>query len=131
MKLARRLVTLAIVLAMVMAFMIPTAMAAEIDVKNVLDGETYTAYKILNYTNSGNTYSYYLSADEYNAIGSVLKAAGFVFTPSADGTQYYVDNTTDFDAEKAASAAAYLATHTTDLGTALGITASGAYPMRL
>lgn len=122
MKHMRKLVTLVVVLAMVMAFMVPTAMAATIEVKNVLDGETYTAYKILNYTNSGDAYSYYLTADEYTSIGSTLEAAGFAFTASADGTQYFVNNAGTIDV---AAAAASLANAT--LGDALGkYTATGA-----
>lgn len=101
MKFARKLVTLAIVLAMVMAFMVPTAMAVTPDtgtgtikVENVLAGETYTAYKILNYTSSGDAYSYYLTKAEYdNGLGAELVEAGFAFALSADGTQYAVTNT--------------------------------------
>ena len=130
MKFARKLVTLAIVLAMVMAFMIPTGMAATIKVQDVLDGETYTAYKILNYTNSGDAYSYYLSATEYDTIGAVLEAAGFKFTASADGTQHFVNNTVAAEGVTVvdvAAAAAYLAEHAADLGEALGkATATGA-----
>lgn len=126
MKLARKLVTLAIVLAMVMAFMVPTAMAASINVENVVNGETYTAYKILNYTaNADKTaYSYYLTADQYTDIGNVLEAASLAFTPSADGTQYYVNNAKTVDVS---AVAAYLAEHAAELGEALGkYTATGA-----
>ena len=80
-----------------MVLSLSTAFAATIDLQNVIDGETYTAYKILNYTDNGKTgddraVSYYLLADEYTSIGSVLEAAGFAFTASADGTQYFVNN---------------------------------------
>ena len=68
-----------------MVLSLSTAFAATIDLQNVIDGETYTAYKILNYTDNGKTgadraVSYYLLADEYTSIGSVLEAAGFAFT---------------------------------------------------
>ena len=47
---------MAFVAAMVMvAAMGMTALAAQITLQNVLDGETYTAYKILNYTDDGDT----------------------------------------------------------------------------
>lgn len=106
----------ALLIAAVMVLSLSTsAFAASIEVKDVIDGETYTAYKILNYTNSGDAYSYFLSADEYTAIGSALETAGFHFTASADGSQYVVDNAETIDI---AAAAASLATAT--LGNALG-----------
>ena len=104
-------------------------MAASIGVQNVLDNETYTAYKILNYRDNGKTgddraVSYYLSDTQYAAIGSVLEAAGFHFTASSDGTEYFVDNAETFDA---AAVAEYLHEHVDDLGSALGTaTATGA-----
>ena len=89
------------------------AFAATITVQNVIDGETYDAYKILNYTNNNSAYSYYLTTAQYNSgLGSLLEAAGFSFTQSSDGTQYYVDNASTFDA---AAAAAYLGAHETDV----------------
>ncbi|MBR3105574.1 MAG: hypothetical protein IKH30_00150 [Clostridia bacterium] len=114
---------------MALMLMVSVASAATIEVKSVIDGETYTAYKILNYTDNGKTgddraVSYYLLADEYTSIGSVLVAAGFAFTASSDGTQYFVNNAETFDA---ATVAAYLGEHVTDLGDALGkATATGA-----
>lgn len=117
-----------IAVVMMMAMTV-TTFAASIEVKDVLDGETYTAYKILNYTDNGKTgkersASYYLSSAEYTQIGSVLEAAGFHFTASSDKTQYFVDNAETFDAS---AAAAYLGAHVTDLGDALGKkTATGA-----
>ncbi len=119
---------LALVLALAMVMMVSAAFAATIEVQNVIDDETYTAYKILNYSDNGKTgeersVSYYLTASEYASIGSVLEAAGFEFTASADGSQYTVSNAEDFDA---AAAAAYLGEHAADLGSALGTaTATG------
>ncbi len=119
---------ISLVLALAMVLMVGAALAGTIDVTNVLDGETYTAYKILNYKDNGETgedraVSYYLTAAEYTAIGSVLEAAGFHFTESADGAQYFVDNAKTFDA---AAAAEYLAAHVADLGSALATaTATG------
>ena len=122
----KKLVALMLALAMVM--MVGTTFAATIEVKNVIDDETYTAYKLLNYTKSGDdenaAYSYYLTADEYDAIGEVLEAAGFAFTASSDGSQYTVNNAESFDP---AAAAEYLGAHVDDLGSALGTaTATGA-----
>ena len=108
---------ISLILALVMVFALATtAFAASIEVQDVLDGETYTAYKILNYTNSGDAYSYYLTKDEYDSIGAVLVGAGFAFTPSSDGTRYTVNNADTFDA---AAAAEYLGTHVAELGDAL------------
>lgn len=113
----------ALMIAMVMIVMTGAAFAAQIDVQHVLDGETYTAYKILNYTQSGEAFSYYLSAAEYTSIGSVLEGAGFAFTASSDGTQYTLNNADTVDV---AAAAAYLNEHASALGTALGTaTATG------
>ena len=113
---------LALVLALAMVMMVGAAFAATIEVTNVLDDETYTAYKILNYSDNGKTgndraVSYYLTAAEYANIGSILEAAGFAFTESADGSQYTVNNAKTFDAS---AAAAYLGEHAAELGNALG-----------
>ena len=114
----------ALMIALVMVMVVSFAFAAEIDVENVIDGETYTAYKILNYTTDGTAYSYYLTADEYTSIGSVLETAGFAFTASSDGTQYILNNADTVDV---AAVAAYLSAHAADLGNALGkATATGA-----
>lgn len=113
-----------IVLALALIMVVAVASAATIEVKNVIDGEHYTAYKILNYTANGDAVSYYLSASEHASIGSVLEAAGFAFTASADGTQYVLNNADTVDV---ASVASYLGAHTSDLGSALGTaTADGA-----
>lgn len=128
MKTMKKLMAIVLAIGMMLALN-SAAFAASIDVQAVLDGETYTAYKILNYKDGGGTgenrkVSYYLTAAEYEQIGSVLEAAGFGFTASSDGTQYYVNNAKTLDA---AAAAEYLATNVTSLGNALGKkTATGA-----
>ena len=128
MKQIKKVMALLLALAMVMG-MSTSVFAASIEVQNVLDGETYTAYKILNYSDNGKTgneraVSYYLSDTEYTAIGSVLEAAGFAFTASSDGTRYTVNNAETLDA---AAVAEYLSAHVSDLGNALGKkTATGA-----
>ena len=128
MKSIKRASVLLVALVISLAMAVP-ALAATIQVQDVLDGETYTAYKILNYRDNGKTgddraVSYYLTSAEYARIGSVLEAAGFEFTASSDGSEYFVSNADELDA---AAAAAYLGAHKADLGTALGTaTATGA-----
>ncbi len=117
MKRTKGIMALVLALLMVLGMSSMSVFAATIEVQNVIDGETYTAYKILNYTNSGNAYSYYLSAEEYGSLGSVLEDAGFAFTESADGTIYTLNNAENVDV---AAAAEYLHNHVTDLGNALG-----------
>lgn len=116
MKRTKGIMALVLALLMVLA-MSASVFAATIEVKNVIDGETYTAYKIFNYTTNGSAYSYYLTADEYTAIGSVLESAGFEFTASSDGTRYTLNNAESVDV---AGAAEYLHDHVADLGNALG-----------
>ena len=118
----------ALLIAMVMVLGMSTSVfASTIDVQGVLDGETYTAYKILNYTNNGDAYSYYLTSGEYDAIGSVLVSAGFAFTKSADGSQYFVNNAEALTTNGVSDVAEYLGSHVADLGNALGkYTATGA-----
>lgn len=111
----------ALLVAVTMLFALnSTVFAASIDVQNVIDKETYTAYKILNYTDNGATgtdrkVTYYLSAEEYGKIGKALEDVGFSFTKSADGTQYVVNNGDKLDPADAASKLA-----SADLGEALG-----------
>ena len=117
----KKLISLILALALVMGLAV-SASAATIAVQDVVDGETYTAYKILNYTHSGDAYSYYLTSEEYASIGGVLEEAGFKFTASADGTQYFVNNAGAFDAAAAATTLS-----SSNLGNALGkYTATGA-----
>ncbi len=124
----------ALVLALAMILAAATAFAGTIALKDVIEGETYTAYKILNYTegdpdaNGVKPVSYYLTAEQYTAIGSVLEAAGFAFTASADGTQYTLSNANAIVDEEVdlAAIAAYLGEHTDDLGNAIAkATATG------
>ena len=130
MKKMKKIFALLVTMVMVLGMSV-SAMAASIDVQDVVDGETYTAYKILNYTKDGDAYSYYLTTAQYNSFGSVLEGAGFIFQASADGTQYYVtnadqDKTTPTPVD-AAAAAAYLKEHVSELGDAIDKkTATGA-----
>lgn len=97
MKLTKRIISLALVALMLMLAMNFTAFAATIDVSGAFEGETYSAYKLLEYTSNTTTnppsYSYYLlDADYQGALGTALKNAGFAFTQSADGSQWFVNN---------------------------------------
>ena len=90
--------------------------------QDVLEGETYSAYKILNYTSDITVdpaaYSYYLTAAQYEAdadgnavadgLGDILEKAGFEFQKSADGTQYVLTNANKITA---ATVASYLYTN--------------------
>ena len=119
MKHIKKLIVAALAVVTAVALCVPAmAFADSILVKNVLDGETYTAYKILNYTanNDKTAVSYYLTAAQYdadnaNGLGKTLEAAGFTFTASSDGTQYFVDNADQAKegAVDVAAAAAFLA----------------------
>ena len=105
--------------------------AGTIEVQDVIDGETYTAYKILNYRDSGTgeerVVSYYLTSEQYTSIGSVLEAAGFSFTASSDGTEYFVNNADALKNSGVSEIAAYLGSNLSELGDALGkYTAEGA-----
>ena len=82
MKKMKKLFAMLIAMVMVLG-MSMSAFAATVEVKEVIDGEQYTAYKILNYSDNGKTgderaVSYYLSDTEYTQIGSVLEAAGLL-----------------------------------------------------
>lgn len=101
---------LALIVALMMVMSMTAAMAATIEVKDVIDGEEYNAYKILNYTanEDKSAVSYYLTKDEYDSgLGAILETAGFAFTASADGSQYVLNNAKTIDV---AAAAASLAT---------------------
>ncbi len=97
MKTGKKILALALVALMLTVAMNFTAFAATIDVDGAYENETYNAYKILEYTSNTSVnppaYSYYLAdADYQGALGTALKAVGFKFTQSADGTQWFVNN---------------------------------------
>jgi hypothetical protein len=54
----KKLIALVLALALVMA--VAVASAATISVQHIVNGQTYTAYKLLNYTNSDTAFAYYL-----------------------------------------------------------------------
>ena len=97
MKTGKKILALALVALMLTVAMNFTAFAATIDVDGAYENETYNAYKILEYTSDTSVnppaYSYYLAnADYQGALGTALKTVGFKFTQSADGTQWFVNN---------------------------------------
>lgn len=89
MKHMRKLVTLVIVLAMVMAFMVPAAFAdgmdGKITVNNAISGQTYNIYRIFDLSYSGFAYNYSIST----------KWTGF-FGANAAGEAYIGDTETEF-----------------------------------
>lgn len=130
----KKLFSLAVTLVMALSLAVP-AMAADITIGNYAEGETYTAYKIFNYTQSGENYAYTMAAN--NSLKSVVE--GFkvdetgaldlengtqVFTTSAipnDNSKLRVDVAEVFTADAtdeaaAAAFAAYLSTRITDAG---------------
>ena len=97
MKTGKKILALALVALMLTVAMNFTAFAATIEVDGAYENETYNAYKILEYTSNTTidppAFSYYLTDAAYQgALGTALKAVGFKFTQSADGTQWFVNN---------------------------------------
>ena len=97
MKTGKKILALVLVALMLTVAMNFTAFAATIDVDGAYENETYNAYKILEYTSNTTidppAFSYYLTDAAYQgALGTALKAVGFKFTQSADGTQWFVNN---------------------------------------
>ncbi len=110
MKTGKKILALALVALMLTVAMNFTAFAATIDVDGAYENETYNAYKILEYTSNTSVnppaYSYYLAdADYQGALGTALKAVGFKFTQSADGTQWFVNNSDELTDGAAIAAA--------------------------
>lgn len=93
MKLGKKILSLVLVALVLTVGMNFTAFAATIEVDGAYENETYNAYKLLDYTSNNDSYSYFLSDAAYNSeLGTALKDAGFKFTQSADGTQWFVNN---------------------------------------
>ena len=96
MKKMSKIFALLVAIVMVVGMSV-SAFAATIEVDGAYEDETYSAYKLLEYTSDTTVdpaaYSYYLlDADYQGALGTALKAAGFEFTQSADKTQWFVNN---------------------------------------
>jgi fimbrial isopeptide formation D2 family protein len=87
MKKTKKMLIAILSVLMVIAMSVP-AFAADITITNPKAGQTYKAYKLLNYRDiTGSTQKeYYLSTAEYNnnGLGAYLVAAGVGFTKSGD-----------------------------------------------
>ncbi len=90
-----------------------TAMAATITVQGAVEDETYSAYKVFDVTNSGDSYAYSIAAT--NPWKSVVEAYTidgekvFTLTPSAsDANVLVVTTTVELTESNAADFAAYL-----------------------
>ena len=110
MKTGKKILALALVALMLTVAMNFTAFAATIEVDGAYKNETYNAYKILEYTSNTTidppAFSYYLTDAAYQgALGTALKAVGFKFTQSADGTQWFVNNSDELTDGAAIAAA--------------------------
>ena len=110
MKTGKKILALALVALMLTVAMNFTAFAATIEVDGAYENETYNAYKILEYTSNTTidppAFSYYLTDAAYRgALGNALKAVGFKFTQSADGTQWFVNNSNELTDGAAIAAA--------------------------
>ena len=112
----KKLFSLAMVMIMALALCVP-AFAAEITVTNAVDGETYTAYKVFDYTKSGSNFAYTISSNSVwkNIVDAYTDASDadvFTLTASAsDPTKQVVtvNEGADFtDADDAALFAEYL-----------------------
>lgn len=94
MKFARKLVTLAIVLAMVMAFMVPTAMAASdgsITIANTTQDATYSVYKVFDATYADEKVAYtYDGSNETFLANLQAEASPFTVTAAVTGNVYNV-----------------------------------------
>ena len=129
MKKTKKLFALLLAVVMMMGLSL-TTFAAEINIGNAVEGQTYNAYKLFDVTTSVSgdktNYSYYLQASETD-LKTLLEGAGLKFTAAADGSRYYVTEGLD-DETDAAALAKYLNSHLDSLddpaGTTTG-TASG------
>lgn len=90
MKKFKKLWAMLLAMVMVLAMAVP-AFAASITIGNAAAGETYTAYKLFDVTNSGDAYSYYTTNEN---LKNALETIGLTFTESADGSEWIVNQTT-------------------------------------
>ena len=93
MKKTNKVLAVPLVALMTFALSGMTAFAGTITVTDVVKGETYEAFKILEYKSNADksAYSYYLEESNAKtaALKTLLEGAGFTFTESADKTLYY------------------------------------------
>ena len=129
MKTTRRLLALALVMIMCLG-LATVAFAGDITVNKAADGETYTAYKVLDVTldSANGSYAYQMtkgSAWESVLAGCKINGHQFTLTPSKSNENLLVvtNNFSDADAE---DLAAYLAGHIPSGAAGKGVTASKA-----
>lgn len=123
--LSKLFVSAALGLTMGLGFVVP-AYAANINIGNAVEDQTYSAYKIFDVSTSTSgdktNYSYTLPASE-TALKTLLEGAGLTFTASGDGSVFMVATGLSTETD-AANLAKYLKQHINELGTADG-TATG------
>ncbi len=92
MKIFKRFASVIMIVMMMMSMMLP-AMAASITVNNAVDGESYTAYKIFDVTNSGDNYAYSISADSawLSLVEDYEVDGNAVFKLTQNGDRYVVE----------------------------------------
>lgn len=127
MKLAKRFLTAGVALALTLGLNIP-AFAADINIGNAVEGQTYSAYKLFDVTKGAgadgelgtedDTYSYSIASTETSLI-DLLQKAGLTLTASGDGSVYMVTSGLSTDAD-AAKLAKYLKQNIGSLGEADG-----------
>lgn len=99
------------------------ALAAEINISNAVENQTYSAYKIFDVTTSTSgdktNYAYTLDANE-TTLKQLLEEDGFKFTSAGDGSVYVLANADDMLADEmdAANLAEFLNKNIERLGAA-------------
>lgn len=127
-----RLCSILLAVVIVMAMSVSSAFAADINIGNAVEGQTYSAYKLFDLTKGAgadgelgtedDTYAYSIAATETGLI-DLLQKAGLTLTASGDGSVYMVTDGLD-DETDAANLAKYLKQNIDSLGEADG-TATG------
>jgi fimbrial isopeptide formation D2 family protein/LPXTG-motif cell wall-anchored protein len=104
MKKTSKILALVLVVAMVVAMGVGTvAFAATLNVENAVDGQKYVAYKLLNYEKNGNTWTYYLEAND-TSVKTFLEGYGMVFSQRSSDNAWVLQNSDEIDAATLAAA---------------------------
>ena len=95
MKRMKKIFALLLAVVMMMGLGV-TASAATITINNPAEGETYTAYKLFDVSNSGTAYSYSTTNQELvEALSDEEAALGITFTKAASENVWYVSGLED------------------------------------
>lgn len=122
-KTAKRLFAAIVALVLSVAMVTP-AYAADITIDNAVNGQTYTAYKLFDVTNSGNAYAYTTENTTLkNAIEAEVGSFGLTFTETTTSGTYNV--TFDEDTFDPADFAAWISSNLNRLGLTSVDTATG------